>query len=358
MDDYTGEEIDNPFVRNPFVRNPFVRNSSSTNVSLSNPFVRNPFVRNPFVRNTSLEDVEVIDTTWEVEPDAGSTTASTYYPVININNAAQFTENYEFQLIVWKQSGYGGANEGGCQAAGISQDQILSNISVAPGDDPFVLNPTVSNPFVRNENPENPFVRNPFVRNPFVRNSAFTMAPADLEPNTPESKNAMAKFSTDPADQDVTFAAQAKSKGVNVTLRARRLKPYCDEEPVNQLGCLQKPLCRGDENPDNDLCVTGIIECGPDEDPAVDGCVVPNVFNPRKDPPSASVGSERCFMKIVLDEDLDPDYDIRVALAEEECFKSKAPDLIPKVFTNPSGSAVAGGPSRSQRVGRSSTGQG
>ena len=81
---------------------------------------------------------EVIDTTWEVEPEAGSTTAATYFPIININNAAQFTENYAFQLIVWKQSGFGGANEGGCQAADISQDQILSNISVAPGDDPFV----------------------------------------------------------------------------------------------------------------------------------------------------------------------------------------------------------------------------
>ena len=40
-------------------------------------------------------------------------------------------------------------------------------------------------------------------------------------------------------------------------------------------------------------------------------------------------------MKIVLDDDLDLTYDERVALAEEECFKSPAPDLVPKVFTNP-----------------------
>ncbi len=30
------------------------------------------------------------------------------------------------------------------------------------------------------------------------------MAPADLKPNTPESKRAMAKFSTEPADNGVT----------------------------------------------------------------------------------------------------------------------------------------------------------
>jgi hypothetical protein len=341
VDDYTGVEIDNPSVRNPFVRNPFVRNSSSTNVSLSNPFVRNPFVRNPFVRNTALEDVEVIDTTWEVEPEAGSTTASTYYPVININNAALFTENYAFQLIIWKKSGFGGAN--GCQAANISQDQILSNILPEPGEDPFVLNPSVSNPFVRNESPENPFVRNPFVRNPFVRNSAFTMAPADLEPNTAESKHAMAKFSTNPVGNDVTLPAPAASKGVNVTLRAHRLKKYCDETGVNLADCLQKPLCRPAEDPDYDLCVVGIVECGPDEDPVEDDCVIPNVFNPIKDPPSASVGSERCFMKIVTDPDSVLDYEERIALAEEECFKSPAPDLVPIVFETPNGSAEAGG---------------
>ena len=342
FDDYTGEEIDNPFVRNPFVRNPFVRNSSSTNTSLSNPFVRNPFVRNPFVRNTAVGDVEVIDTTWEVEPEAGSTTASTYYPVININNAALFAENYAFQLIIWKQSGFGGAGADGCQTASISQDQILSNILPESGEEPFVLNPSVSNPFVRNENPDNPFVRNPFVRNPFVRNSAFTMAPSDLKPNTAESKQAMAKFSTNSPD-DVTLAASPNPKGVNITLRAHRLKKYCDETSADLSDCLQKPLCRDDENSIDDLCVTGITECLPDELPGTNGCVVPNVFNPRKDPPSNSVGSERCFMKIVTDEDSVLTYDQRIALAEEECFKSPAPDLVPRVFTNPSGSAEAGG---------------
>ncbi len=195
--------VQNPFVQNPFVRNygaenPFVQNSGYTNYSVSNPFVRNPFVR-----NTALgDDYEVhgvVDTTWEVTPDNAfnpdvTNTASSYVPIINIDNADKYKGNYAFQLLVHTTSystGYRQAedelgnklfDENGqpiCEAYNIPHEQILSNVVQDPdAENPFVRNPFVLNPFVRNS-AENPFVQNPFVQNPFVQNSAFAMAPPE-----------------------------------------------------------------------------------------------------------------------------------------------------------------------------------
>ncbi|MEE4272309.1 MAG: sialidase family protein, partial [Thermoanaerobaculales bacterium] len=85
----------NPFVINPFVINPFVINPFVINPFVINPFVINPFVINPFVINTPIEDV--IDITWTVNAGA-SNTASSYLPLINIDNAQAFLDaGYAFQ---------------------------------------------------------------------------------------------------------------------------------------------------------------------------------------------------------------------------------------------------------------------
>jgi len=188
----------NPFVINPFVINPFVINPFVINPFVINPFVINPFVINPFVINTPPEDIEaVIDTTWTVT-GGGSNTASSYLPLINIDNAQAFLDaGYAFQLIVYKGSLYGGLD--GCDAVNMAQPQILANVTQDPQDS--VNNPFVINPFVIN-----PFVINPFVINPFVINSTFTMAPSD---------------ETNP---DGTTKAPPASNEVNVTLRAFKVK--------------------------------------------------------------------------------------------------------------------------------------
>ncbi|MCU0303437.1 MAG: Ig-like domain-containing protein [Thermoanaerobaculales bacterium] len=179
----------NPFVINPFVINPFV-----INPFVINPFVINPFVINPFVINSPIE--EVIDTTWTVTPGA-SNTASSYLPLVNIDNAQAFLDaGYVFQLIAYKGSLYGGLS--GCGSANVAQPQILANVTQDPNDS--VYNPFVINPFVIN-----PFVINPFVINPFVINSTFTMAPSDGS-----------------ADDGTTKAPPASSE-VNITLRAFKL---------------------------------------------------------------------------------------------------------------------------------------
>jgi len=189
----------NPFVINPFVINPFVINPHEQNPFVINPFVINPFVINPFVINTAPEDIEaVIDTTWTVSPGT-SNTASSYLPLVNIDNAQAFIDaGYVFQLIVHKGSLYGGIS--GCNAVNVSQPQILANVYQDPGaENPFVINP---------------FVINPFVINPFVINSSFTMAPAD---------------NIAVPDDGTTKAAPA-SNDISVTLRAFKLPP-----PVGQL---------------------------------------------------------------------------------------------------------------------------
>ena len=90
-------------------------------------------------------------------------TASSYVPIINIDNADKYVGNYAFQLLVHTTSystGFRQAeDENGiklfdedgdpiCEPYNIPHEQILSNV---------VQDPTA----------ENPFVRNPFVLNPF-----------------------------------------------------------------------------------------------------------------------------------------------------------------------------------------------
>ena len=194
---------ENPFVINPFVINPFVINPFVINPFVINPFVINPFVINPFVINTSPDDIQaVIDTTWTVSA-GDSSTASSYLPLVNIDNAQAFLDSgYSFQLIVHKGALYGGLTD--CGSTNVGQPQILAN--VYPGSNnqnPFVINPFVINPFVIN----------PFVINPFVINSTFTMAPTDDSP-------------------DGTTKAPPATDEVNITLRAFKLKP--DKEWVTQ----------------------------------------------------------------------------------------------------------------------------
>ena len=189
--------VENPFVINPFVINPFVINPFVINPFVINPFVINPFVINPFVINSSFGEITAVtDTTWTVN-GGDSNTASSYLPLINIDNAQAFLDaGYAFQLIVYKGSLYGGLD--GCGAVNVAQPQILANVIQDPQDQ--VDNPFVINPFVIN-----PFVINPFVINPFVINSTFTMAPSDEW--TP----------------DGTTEAPPASNEVKVTLRAFKL---------------------------------------------------------------------------------------------------------------------------------------
>ncbi len=136
----------NPFVINPFVINPFVINPFVINPFVINPFVINPFVINPFVINSSFGEITAVtDTTWTVTA-GGSNTASSYLPLINIDNAQAYLDaGYAFQLIVYKGSLYGGLN--GCDAVNVAQPQILANVVQDPGaDNPFVINPFVINP--------------------------------------------------------------------------------------------------------------------------------------------------------------------------------------------------------------------
>ena len=118
----------NPFVINPFVINPFVINPFVINPFVINPFVINPFVINPFVINTTIE--EVIDTTWTVTAGT-SNTASSYLPLINIDNAQAYLDSgWVFQLIAYKGSLYGGLD--GCGAVNVAQPQILANVTQDP----------------------------------------------------------------------------------------------------------------------------------------------------------------------------------------------------------------------------------
>jgi VCBS repeat-containing protein len=296
--------VRNPFVRNPFVRNPFVRNDGATNLSVSNPFVRNPFVRNSALDDDPNATIyDIVDTTWEIDPGAGTNTSSSYIPIINIDNAEQFLGNYGFQLIVFKTSTFAGYDEA-CEAYNLSQDQILSNVVLDPNDpeNPFVRNPFVLNPFVRNENPENPFVRNPFVLNTSVQNATFTMAP----PDGGTAAKATTTNTLQVAD-DGTLRAPRPSDTIKMTLRAFRLKPLCEELP------------EGSEEDCIDL-----------------------VFDPTADPPSASVGSLPCVMA-ELNSDEHSDDEARAAAASA-CFNFYAPDLIPIGVDSSPIIAEAGGP--------------
>jgi VCBS repeat-containing protein len=201
----------NPFVINPFVINPFVINPFVINPFVINPFVINPFVINPFVINSSFGDITAVtDTTWTVTAGE-SNTASSYLPLINIDNAQAYLDaGYAFQLIVYKGSLYGSLN--GCGAVNVAQPQILANVVQDPGaENPFVINPFVINPFVIN----------PFVINPFVINSTFTMAPSDEY--TPDGTT-----EAPPASSDVKVTLRAFKGGTNLKVDGLVYNPLID----------------------------------------------------------------------------------------------------------------------------------
>ena len=244
-------------------------------------------------------------------PDV-TNTASSYIPIINIDNADEYVGNYAFQLLVHTTSystGYRQATDpdgyplyvkydangnpefstdpdwGGepyCEAYNIPHEQILSNVVQDPdAENPFVRNPFVLNPFVRNDSQENPFVQNPFVQNPFVQNSAFAMAPP--EGPTETTTSGFTKVAAYPDGTTKDFRAP---NSVKLTLRAFQLKPFCD---VNYNGgdCIEKGV---------DL-----------------------IYDPETDLPSAAVGSWPCLMR--ESEIGDPEA--------AACFNAAAADLVP-----------------------------
>ena len=199
---------ENAFVINPFVDNAFVINTTAENAFVINAFVINAFVINAFVINSNVYDV--IDVTWPITPGSGDT-ATSYLPVINIDNAEQFVGNYAFQLLVSKNSSYGSylGDDDICSALAaeaIQQQQVVSNVTQNPNE--------VATAFVINPAPENAFVINPFPENAFVINSTFTMAPS-------ETTSAKALGDTN----DGTLKGPPASNTHTVTLRAFQLKP-------------------------------------------------------------------------------------------------------------------------------------
>ena len=249
----------------------------------------------------------VVDTTWEVTPDnannsASDHTASSYVPIINIDNADKYKGNYAFQLLVHTTSystGYRQAkmktgeklfdeNENPiCEPYNIPHEQILSNVVQDPkAENPFVRNPFVLNPFVRNDTAENPFVQNPFVQNPFVQNSAFAMAPPE-GPSTETS--GFAKVASYP---DGTTKANRAPNSIKITLRAFQLKPFCDVD-------------------DSDDCIdrSTSTHVGTELE-----------YDPNIDLPSAAVGSWPCIME------KSPESEPEDAAG---CFSATAADLIP-----------------------------
>ena len=198
----------NAFVINPFVDNAFVINTTVDNAFVINAFVINAFVINAFVINSNIYDV--IDVTWPITAGSGDT-ASSYLPLINIDNAEQFVGNYAFQLIVSKNSSYGSflGDDDICSALAaesIQQQQVVSNVTQDPDG--------VATAFVINPAPENAFVINPFPENAFVINSTFTMAPS-------ETVTAKALGDTN----DGTIKGPPASNTHTVTLRAYQLVP-------------------------------------------------------------------------------------------------------------------------------------
>ena len=201
-----GEE--NAFVINPFVDNAFVINTTVDNAFVINAFVINAFVINAFVINSNIYDV--IDVTWPITAGSGDT-ASSYLPLINIDNAEQFVGNYAFQLIVSKNSSYGSflGDDDICSALAaeaIQQQQVVSNVTQDPKE--------VATAFVINPAPENAFVINAFPENAFVINSTFTMAPS-------ETTTTKAFGDTN----DGTIKGPPASNTHTVTLRAYQLVP-------------------------------------------------------------------------------------------------------------------------------------
>ena len=213
----------------PLRANPFVRN----------PFVRNPFVRNPFVRNTAIDDqtdlYKVIDTTWSVQATEDSG-AGSYLPVINIDNAERFVDNYAFQLLDLQErllrSVRGLRN--------LQHRQPRHHLERAQSPEIDAANPFVRNPFVRN-----PFVRNPFVRNPFVRNSAITVAPAEGVYETTQSsathvgtknlidENGVLRVPRLPEKVFITLRAFQIADDATIAASGFEFNPFIDEPAIS-----------------------------------------------------------------------------------------------------------------------------
>ena len=273
----------NAFVINPSIDNAFVINPGTENAFVINAFVINAFVINAFEKKglpggKSSEKsapeyyniYDVIDTTWTVSPGE-STDATSFLPLLNVDNASRFTDNYVFQLIVHKGSLYGTLN--GCEPANVNQPQVLSTFAQGPKDletqNAFVINPSPQNAFVINRSGQPAFPQNAF-----VINSTFTVAPSD------DVSNAAKSGSTN----DGTLKAPRAPDEVFVTLRAYRIKPT--EEMEADGDDFYNPYPAGDPNN-----------------------------------PTGKAGDRASFATASLDCDtLDPD---------SECVEFNAPDLVP-----------------------------
>jgi hypothetical protein len=263
-------------------------------------------------------------------PDVLTNTASSYVPIINIDNADKYSGNYAFQLLVYTTSystGYRQARNDEnqplyfryvdgilvldpdpnwgppyCEAYNVPHEQILSNVVQDPNaENPFVQNPFVQNPFVQNYGAENPFVQNPFVQNPFVQNSAFAMAPPEGPTDTGTSG-----FTKVAAYPDGTTKDDRAPNSIKLTLRAFQLKPFCDVD-YNEGNCIDR---------------------------SYEGYVGTELeYDPNIDLPSAAVGSWPCIMGSQSESD---GYE-----QPAECFSASAADLVPlnstgDDFLNPS----------------------
>jgi hypothetical protein len=257
-------DLDNAFVINSGGENAFVINGATDNA-----FVINAFVINAFVINQTIHDI--VDTTWTVTPGSATTSASSYLPLVNIDDAEEFLGDYAFQLIVEKPAVYGSLE--GCAAYNAtSQQQVLSNVIQDPNA--FVINPTPENAFVINPTPENAFVINPFEPNAFVINSTFTMAPADT------STKSRAIGTKEITLDDGLTKADLPNNQVLMTLRAFQLKPD------NEITKFYNPdPTAGGASPS---AVVMEMSC----DPEIENCVstnapdlIPECLNPADCPP-------------------------------------------------------------------------
>jgi hypothetical protein len=211
-----GEE--NAFVINQGDPNAFVINSGAENAFVINAFVINAFVINAFVINSTLDDPDpvvvygVTDTVWTMDPGT-SNTASSFLPLVNIDNAHLMQGKYAFQLIVDKPSSYAGvgrAPDDACVSYNVSRQQVLSNV---------VQDPNEANAFVINDSPENAFVINNSVANAFVINSTFAVSPSDTSSGFSSATAKNLELNDGP-----TKAAPPSNK-VRITLRAFQLVP-------------------------------------------------------------------------------------------------------------------------------------
>jgi hypothetical protein len=208
--------LDNAFVINAFVINSGDPNAFVINDGVDNAFVINNEVQNAFVINSGLPVYDITDTVWTMTAD-GSNTAGTYIPLINVDNAAQLQGYYAWQLIVDKNSAYGGLADA-CASYNVAQQQVLANVVQNPGD---------PNAFVINDFVENAFVINQTVDNAFVINSAFAIPPA------PGDSSESMSMKSSPIGISGTGAPPPSSE-VRITLRAFQLVP--DELlPLNPL---------------------------------------------------------------------------------------------------------------------------